>query len=125
LKTGILILILLIICGYSQPTIHSRLILGKWKLKDIKDRDSIKVFVRCDSFRMCDFGFEIQHKGLLLMRENPGWCGTPPIVYKDFPGMWKLQQDSTLNLNYELPRRLIYRNWKVLYISDTLICVRE
>ncbi len=39
--------------------------------------------------------------GSLIVRQNVGWCGTPPITYGNYNGTWKRTSDSTLSLHYE------------------------
>ncbi len=38
--------------------------------------------------------------GSLIVRQNVGWCGTPPITYGNYEGTWKMTSDSTLIIKY-------------------------
>ncbi len=43
-------------------------------------------------------GFVIKPDGRFLERKNAGWCGTPPITYKDYQGHWIKLSDSLLEI---------------------------
>ena len=46
-------------------------------------------------------GFKFLKNGKLINRSTIGWCGTPPIKYKNYPGTWKQTTDSTLMVTFE------------------------
>lgn len=41
------------------------------------------------------YGFAFNANGELVMRQNSGWCGTPPITTSDYPGKWQ-QEGNTV-----------------------------
>lgn len=59
--------------------------------------------------------------GELIVRQNAGWCGTPPISYANFEGTWKVTSDTTLELKYKDWRGITTAEWKVTSLSNRLL----
>ena len=45
-------------------------------------------------------GLQFQKNGILIKRQNAGWCGTPPITYSNNEGAWTVLNDSTIRISY-------------------------
>lgn len=45
-------------------------------------------------------GLQFQKNGVLIKRQNAGWCGTPPITYSNNEGTWEMLNDSTIRIAY-------------------------
>ncbi|MEM7087011.1 MAG: hypothetical protein AAF489_12555 [Bacteroidota bacterium] len=46
-------------------------------------------------------GMEFMRDGTMVVRQNAGWCGTPPITYANFPGTWTASSKKEVALEYE------------------------
>lgn len=46
-------------------------------------------------------GFEIRSDGEFIERKNSGWCGTPPIAYANYSGVWEKISADTLEITVE------------------------
>lgn len=71
---------------------------GIWVYADRK-HDTIE-YVKSDTFMTDKPGMEFKAGGTLVQRMIDGWCGTPPIYYKNYPGKWKFTADSELRITY-------------------------
>ena len=47
------------------------------------------------------YGFILKEDGSFVERKNAGWCGTPPISYKNFEGSWVALSDSLLEITVD------------------------
>lgn len=46
-------------------------------------------------------GMEFRKDGTMVVRQNAGWCGTPPISFGNFSGTWTAISKTELALEYE------------------------
>ena len=46
-------------------------------------------------------GMEFMKDGTMVIRQNAGWCGTPPITYSNFSGTWTKISKTELALEHE------------------------
>lgn len=70
-------------------------------------------------------GIQFLQNGKLLVRQNAGWCGTPPISYSNFDGTWKVNADSTLDLTYSFWGGKVVEQWKIEALSDSVLSYRQ
>lgn len=74
--------------------------------------DSELKFERSNSLKKNDYGISFLIESMYIERSS-GWCGTPPLVYADFKGLWKRNDgmititiDNGMNgvqdINYEI-----------------------
>ena len=72
-------------------------IYGTWVMMEYEDNVNIlNKSVKLDDNQ---YGFIIHSNGRFIERKNVGWCGTPPICYKNYEGAWKKLSDSLLKIN--------------------------
>ncbi len=104
-KNSILLLIVFTVCASFK--IDTNNLIGTWvyhgeKAAYAKQRSIPKG--RC---------FIFKKGGKLIVRQNAGWCGTPPITYRNFEGSWELTSDSTIRLSYKNWIDTTTTEWKV------------
>jgi len=46
-------------------------------------------------------GMEFMKDGTMVVRQNGGWCGTPPIAYENFTGTWRAISKTEFALSYK------------------------
>ncbi|MBA4853814.1 hypothetical protein [Emticicia sp. BO119] len=73
---------------------------GLWVLDKYESVDDkiIISFHRASQFEENKAGYAFKPNGLLIARQNAGWCGTPPITYMETQGKWSLDRNK-INLN--------------------------
>ena len=70
-------------------------------------------------------GLKFMENGEIIVRQNAGLCGTPPISYANFVGTWESLSDSTLRINYPsnvLGRRVV--EWQIVELSSDKLKVK-
>jgi hypothetical protein len=89
-----------LLSGCSKKYDPENPIVGLWvldKYETIGDENIIS-YHRASRFEQDKPGYEFKANGLLISRQNSGWCGTPPISYNETQGSWNMDS-SKLNLN--------------------------
>lgn len=82
----------LIACDKEELIIDGdNLLLGTW-VSPTYDNNKV-TYSRSSSLEDDDYGIIFHADGSLVMRENAGWCGTPPISYANYEGTWNIQGD--------------------------------
>ena len=71
-------------------------IVGTWVEEGYED--DITLLERSDLLDETRYGFTVKDDGVFIERKNAGWCGTPPIYYDNFDGMWVALSDSLLEI---------------------------
>jgi len=79
----------------DNKSMEERLV-GTWV-----DTDQYRHFVKKGDFNDNKGGISFGKNGKLIVRQNAGWCGTPPITYGNFDGTWEMLNDSTAQIEYE------------------------
>lgn len=73
-------------------------------------------------FQKNEPGMEFKENGILKVKQNIGWCGTPPIRYEIVEGTWTIDKDSTLYLEYKNWNGIVSQKSKIIKLtSDELI----
>lgn len=118
----ILTTLVLLACEKTDDpiTIESNKLIGYW-LNPVRN-DSITTYQRAHQLKDNDYGLAIKSDSTLIERKNSGWCGTPPISYGDFNGIWS-QNDSIINMRIDFWGGLIDTQWKILSIDNTSLTV--
>lgn len=68
------------------------------------------------------YGISLLENNQLVERRNIGFCGTPPVIYGDYPGTWELQ-DSVISLKIQLDEGYIEHKWKILKLDNASLKV--
>ena len=63
--------------------------------------------------------------GTLVERKNSGDCGTPPIVYGDFSGNWKIEKNNDLKINVAYWGGMEQKTWKIIDVTDTSLRIEK
>jgi hypothetical protein len=67
-------------------------------------------------------GYRFLNNGKLIHRSNSDWCGTPPIVTKDFEGVWKIGGD-TITVRSRFWGGINVQEWKISETSGNRLQV--
>lgn len=79
-----------LLSGCSKQYDPQNPIEGVWVLdkgETVSD-EVIFSFHRASKFEQDKPGYAFKANGLLISRQNAGWCGTPPISYAETQGGW-------------------------------------
>ena len=103
----------------AAPTDH---LIGSWF--NPQYNDSIVTYERSEGLAENDYSFSINEDKTFIERKNSGWCGTPPISYADFDGIWS-KNDSIIEITVDYWGGTAEYTWKVLSIDElTLRIIR-
>ena len=95
------ILISLLFTGFQSDTKIESKLTGIWVYhKAVTGGTSI--YVRASKFDKDNAGIEFKNDSQLVMRQNAGWCGTPPINYGNFNGTWTMIGDTCIIMTYRV-----------------------
>lgn len=87
--------------------------------------DGMITYFKSESFKEEKSGIEFKKSGKLNKRQNAGWCGTPPITYKNYKGNWKYTSDSTLTIEYDYWGGKAEEDWQVIELSADSLKVKR
>lgn len=89
-----------LLSGCSKKYDPENPIQGLWVLDKYENiaGEEIVSFHRASRFEQDKPGYDFKANGLLISRQNAGWCGTPPISYAETQGNWSIN-GSKLHLN--------------------------
>ena len=73
-------------------------LIGVWVLEE-KEADGIQVYARAASLAGNHLGYEFSEHGGLKVHK-PGWCGTPPIAWVNYEGLWSLVDTQLLDIRH-------------------------
>ena len=104
--------------GYSQ--FQQSDLLGYWTSPVY---DSVNHLQKAEQFYLTERddgrGYQFLKGGKLIVRQNSGWCGTPPISYENVSGSWEFLDDNKLLLNYPYWGGQIRQVWQVKQVTST------
>ena len=76
-------------------------------------------------FKRAKPGIAFLPEGKLLKRQNAGWCGTPPVSYKNFDGAWEWADDQVVNITYAFWGGTIKESWKIVELKDDKLIIES
>ncbi len=91
-------------------------LIGSWY--NPQYNDSIVTFERSGGLVDNEYSFSFNEDKTFIERKNAGWCGTPPISYADFDGIWS-KNDSTIEINVDYWGGTADYTWKLVSIDAT------
>jgi hypothetical protein len=97
LVINIILISLVISCSRGNRT-DLNSIEGVWVWK--KSIEEIRVYTAVNYFDEDRGGIQFLKNGELRVKQNIGWCGTPPVTYETVRGTWNKTSDSTYKLEY-------------------------
>lgn len=96
----LLILLILPVSGAFDTPENKELgtLFQKWVFVDYGDEGTL--YESRSRFKEDEPGMEFKKDGTLVVRQNAGWCGTPPISYANFTGTWTAISKTEVALEY-------------------------
>ena len=88
---------LLLSCNKDEIGIDKdNLLIGVWNFSDYQGNTNI--YQRSHEFtnKNC---YQFNNDGTLIERKNAGFCGTPPVTYSDYEGIWSILNDTLIEIN--------------------------
>lgn len=65
-------------------------------------------------------GLQFEKRGKMVIRSNSSFCGTPPITYRNYDGVYTINlSDSTLHAIYEFWGGKIDQTFKIKSVSSS------
>lgn len=87
----------LVSCNYCTKPLSNDVLYNVWVKYD-DDFNDPNTFNSADKLDKNKYGFIIESDGTFIHRQNSGWCGTPPIAYKNYNGTWNELSKDTLEI---------------------------
>jgi hypothetical protein len=84
--------------------------------------DTLWKFKKSGSLKKNDYGISFKSDQSFVERKNSGWCGTPPISYGDFKGIWSIQ-DSTINITVGYWGGRVDYQWKIISMDSNHLTI--
>lgn len=81
-------------CDKQEFTFTEDGLIGYW-INPTYSENSV-TYDRADGF-VNGYGIAFLEEGEFLVRQNVGWCGTPPITYGDYEGTWEEDEDGQIH----------------------------
>lgn len=106
-----------------QHKIHGSQLEGVWKQDSYAD--STRFFKRANDINKTEGGFQFLTGGKLKVRQNMGWCATPPVDYETVSGTWEKISKDTMRLNYPYWGGRIEKDVVVLTTSASELQLKE
>ncbi len=107
----------------GQISNFEKSILGTWEVSDYRGENII--YTRIKSLKNNESGISFLENGKLIKRQNSGWCGTPPISYKNFDGTWKFETQDKLIVTYDYWGGTIEETWTINTITKDLMTIQR
>ena len=98
-RTLIVLLVLGILASLSFTARKDKNpLLGVWVFSQSDPNGA--VYSRQQLFDDNKAGLHFKSNGVLRVRQNTSFCGTPPVDYETVRGSWKMMNDSVVALEY-------------------------
>lgn len=104
----------------EMPVIDENLT-GFW-VRPVYKGDTM-ILSRYGVFDYDNYGISFRNGHQCTERNNSGFCGTPPIVYANFDGIWE-QSDSIITIQVPFWGGTANYKWKVLNLSQQELKVK-
>jgi len=109
----------LVSCNKDDTSIdENNLLLGSWINPQYENNKT--TFKRAKSLKEDGYGISFLAKDVFIERHS-GWCGTPPLIFDDFTGLWNKNQNK-LSININNGIGTVERKWKIILLdNETLV----
>lgn len=97
-------------------------LIGSWVSVESESNDSYFVYERVHSLIDGRDGFTFKTKNKMINRASTSWCGTPPVGYADYEGVWS-EKDSIIHINVEYWGGKNSYEWKMISVDDKYLKV--
>ncbi|HLP52925.1 MAG TPA: hypothetical protein VK154_18680 [Chitinophagales bacterium] len=93
----------IVVLFISAPVESKVNIKGLWVYNnsELWNSEYVGVYVKANSFKKDEAGMAFRANGKMVKRQNESWCGTPPVIYKNYPGKWEAVDNSTIAIEYK------------------------
>jgi len=115
---------ILFLLSLGQVDISEKNILGHWSYEST-NKEEVKTYKSRNSFPRTKGGIAFLEDGKLIVRQNAGWCGTPPISYRNFDGNWKWINENTIALEYAFWGGTINEEWEIVSVDKNVLNIKS
>jgi len=115
---------LLLLMALSQMSLSEKNILGHWSYEGANKEEIIQ-YKAVTEFPRTKGGIAFLEGGKLVVRQNAGWCGTPPISYRIFDGEWKWVDEKNIALKYAFWGGTIHEIWKIVNVDKNNLNIKR
>ena len=114
--------ILFISCNCTEPISDSHLY-NVW-VKYVDDFNDPNTFRSANKLDENHYGFIIEHDGNFIHRQNSGFCGTPPISYKNYNGTWKELSENVIEITSDFWGGVDTFKIEVISVNDSELRIK-
>ncbi|MDA3928186.1 MAG: hypothetical protein PF541_04465 [Prolixibacteraceae bacterium] len=82
--------------------------------------DSTFTLKNSSKFIEDEYGITLNSDQTCIERKNSGWCGTPPVMYANFDGIWELN-DSIISISVAYWGGMADYEWKIISHTDSKV----
>jgi hypothetical protein len=79
--------------------------------------DTLVTYTRAENLVENQYGIKFEANSKLILRQNSGWCGTPPISTADYAGAWNWN-DSILKITTGYWGGTVDLTWKIIMLKN-------
>lgn len=97
-------------------------ILGIWVYDGEGADGKGSIFLRSEHFNRDREGLHFKEGGVLVKRQNFGWCGTAPVQYTNDRGRWKLRE-NTLSITYPNWNGEQHETWRIVSVDERRLLI--
>jgi len=95
-------------------------LIGSWV--NPQYNDTLITYDRAENLVENQYGITFKQDNTLVLRQNSGWCGTPPIVTADYEGTWASDSDTvTITAGYWGGTSTF--KWRIISLRDQKLVV--
>ncbi|MCE3295632.1 MAG: hypothetical protein K0R65_1346 [Crocinitomicaceae bacterium] len=123
MKTLMFIFAGILFFSFGEKKVPNPGIIGHWVLGNYQVETA--VYHRRSDFDKDKAGIWFQDNGKIVKRQNSGWCGTPPITYKNYDGTWEQTSDSTLVIRYKFWGGNAEEEWLITYMDKNILKINS
>lgn len=98
----------------ETASVMTRSLVGNWS--DAYQLDSVITFSSMEELPDHQYGIAFAPDHNFIERKNSGWCGTPPISFADFMGIWS-EKDSIVDISVGYWGGRVDYEWKIIHVG--------
>lgn len=84
--------------------------------------DTLVTYTRAENLVENQYGVKFEANSKLILRQNSGWCGTPPITTADYAGTWTWN-DSIVKIMTAYWGGTVDLTWKIITLNNRELVV--
>ena len=121
IKVLFLFVLLVFACESNENVIpdSNNLLIGSWVEPNYSEDQT--VFKRASNLPSNASGIMFKTNGDFVERSS-GWCGTPPLIFSDYEGNWRLENTLVTITQDYYP---INYAWRIVLVSETELIVKR